>query len=115
LSFGQRSGHQQVLRAGHGHHVGGDARALQAATGPWNARFDVAARHRDLGPHGLQPLDVLVNRAGPDGAAPRQGHARTAKAGQQRPEHQDGRPHGLDHLVRRFWLVQPCRIEVKVA
>jgi hypothetical protein len=33
LAFGQRGGHQQVLGAGDGDHVGGDARALAGAGG----------------------------------------------------------------------------------
>ena len=102
LAFGQRGSHQEVLGTGDRHHVGGDARALQPGA-PRRQRGDhVAVLDRDLGPHGLQALDVLVHRSGADRAAARQGHPGLAEARQERPQRQHGGPHGLDQLVRRF-------------
>ena len=102
LAFGQRSGHEEVLGSGDGHHVGGDARAAQAAAAGRQARHHVAVLDLDLRAHGLQALDVLVHRPRADGAATRQRHPRAAKARQQRAQHQHRRAHGLDQLVRRL-------------
>ena len=72
-------------------------RALEAS----GARADVAAFDVDLRAHGLQARDVDVHRACADGAAAGQRHVGLAEARQQRPEHQDGRAHGLHQLVGR--------------
>ncbi len=75
-----------------------DARTLQAR----RTRHDVAVLDDDLRAHGLQALDVLVDRARADGAAAGQRDAGLAEPRQQRPEHENGRPHGLHEVVRRF-------------
>ena len=59
LAFGQGGGHQQGLGAGHGDHVGVDARALEL----FALGVNVAAFDGDLGAQRLQTLDVLVHRA----------------------------------------------------
>jgi hypothetical protein len=87
LAIGQGRGHHQVLGAGHGDHVGRDARARRRRGRP-HLRcqgLDVAVLHGDLGAHGLQALDVLVHRPRADGAAAGQRHLGRAEAGQQRP------------------------------
>ena len=102
FALGQAGGHEEVLGAGHRDHVGGDARALQARGAVGQARDHVAVLHVDQGAHGLQALDVLVDRARADGAAARQRHPRVAETRQQRAQRQHRGAHGLDQLVRRF-------------
>ena len=70
-------------------------RRLGRARGYSRARCDLRA-------HRLQALDVQVDRARTDGAAARQRNARLAEARERRPQHQDGRAHGLHHLVGRL-------------
>ena len=70
-----------------------------------NARHDIAMFDGNLGPHCLQTLDVLIDRALPDGTSTRQGHARAPESGQQRAKNQNRRTHGAHELIRR------CRIE----
>ncbi len=94
-ALGQRRGHHEVLRPR-------NRRGLQADMGPAKPprpALDVALGHLDLGAEGTQAVDVEVNRPRADGAASRKRHLGPAEAGQQRPEHQDGGPHGLDQLV----------------
>ncbi len=107
LAVGQRGGHQQVLGAGHGDHVGHHARALQAL----GAGMDKAVLNADLGAHGLQALDVLVDRARANGAAAGQRHTRLAEARYQRAQHQDRGAHGLDQFVGGLWRVDVGAVE----
>ena len=100
-ALGQHGGHEQVLGAGDGDHVGADRRALQAL----GARHDEAVFDLDLGAQRGHALDVLVHRTLADAAAAGQRDAHFAKARQQRPQHQHGRAHGLDQFVGRFELV----------
>jgi hypothetical protein len=55
----------------------------------------------DLGPHRLESFDVLVDRALADCTAPRQRDPCPAKPGDQRAQHQNGRPHGSNQFVGR--------------
>jgi hypothetical protein len=98
LAVGQRRRHHQVLGAGHRDHVGGDARALEAL----GAGHDVPVFDGDLRAHRLQPLDVLIDRTRADGAAAGQRHTGLAETRQQRAQHQDRGPHGLDQIVGRL-------------
>ena len=109
LALRQRGRHQQVLGAGDGDHVRPDARAAQAV----GLGDDVAALHRDVRTHGLQPLDVLIHRPRTDGAAAGQRHHGHTEASQQRPEHEDRGPHRLDQFVGRHRMVDGARIEVQ--
>ena len=111
FALGQRRGHEEVLGAGHGDHVGGDARALQTRPTRRQLGDHVAVFDHDLGAHGLQALDVLVHRARTDGATTRQRHLGMAKTCQQRPQCQHRRTHGFHQFVRRFWVIQPPRIQ----
>ena len=107
LAVGQTGGHHQVLGASHRHHVGEQARALQAG----HLGVHVTVLHLDLGAHGLQALDVLVHRPRTDGTATGQAHPGLTEASHQRAEHQDGSTHGLDHFVGRDRVVHPARIQ----
>ena len=107
LPLGQAGGHHQVLGTGHGNHVGTDSRPLQAG----RLGMDIALLDLDLGTHGLQALDVLVDRPRPDSTTTRQRHAGFAAARDQGTKHQNGGAHGLDHLVRGDRIVQPPPIE----
>ncbi len=73
--------------------------------------MNVALFDLDLGPHRLQPLDVLVDRAGTDGAAAGQGNPGFAATGDERTEDEDRRTHGLDHLVGSHRVIQAIAIE----
>jgi hypothetical protein len=68
-------------------------------------------RHSDVRAHGLQALDVLIDGARADGATTRQRHTGAAEARQQGAEDQDGRPHGLDQLVRRLGVGHPASVK----
>ena len=107
LPFGQTGCHHQVLGAGHGDHVSTDARPLQAA----GLGMHIPLLDLDLGPHRLQPLDVLIDRPGANGATAGQRHPRFATARNQRAEHQDRGAHGLDHLVGGDRIVQATAIQ----
>ena len=72
FAVGQAGGHQKILGAGDGDHIGGDAGAAQPRQARRQARHHVAVLDLDFGAHGAQALDVLVHRARTDGAAARQ-------------------------------------------
>src|SRR6266511_2521068 len=96
----ERRRHHHVLGAGHRLAVEGEDRAVQAAAR--RRRLDVAVLEPDLGPEGGEPLQVLVDRPRADGAAARERDARPSPAGDERPEHEDGRAHRLHELVGRL-------------
>ncbi len=75
----------------------------------------VAVLDRDLGAQLLQAFQVLVNRAGPDGAAPGERHARPAAAGHQRAQRHHRGAHRLDHLIGRFRSGQLARVQPELA
>jgi hypothetical protein len=52
------------------------------------------------GPHPLQPADVEVDPSAPDVAAAGKGHPGPAGPSQDGPQHQDGRAHPADQVVR---------------
>jgi MFS family permease len=56
----------------------------------------------DGGAELLERPEVHVDGPGTEVVAARHGHPRPAEAGQQRAEHDDRRPHGLDQLVGRL-------------
>ena len=64
LSVSQRRRHQQVLGTGDSDHVSDDARALEFL----RAGMDITALDANICAHGLQSLDVLVDRTGADRA-----------------------------------------------
>ena len=97
---GQGRGHDDVLRGPDAHLVEGMVDGPQAPGG--DLGFHVALVDLDHGPHALQGLQVEVHGAGADGAAARQGDRGLAEPGQERPQHQDGGPHGLHQLVGRL-------------
>ena len=97
LAVGQGGGHHEIFRAGDGHGLEHQARALEAL----GAGLDVAVLDVNIGAHGLQARDVDVDRARADRAAAGQRHIGAAEARQQRPQHQDRRAHGLHQLVGR--------------
>ncbi|MPN16919.1 hypothetical protein SDC9_164267 [bioreactor metagenome] len=107
LAICQTGRHHEVLGTGHGHHVGKQPGTLET----WHPGVDVAMLDRNLGPHRLQPLDVLINRPGADRTSPRQTDTRLATTCHQRAQHEDGRTHGLDHFIRCDRVVQPGRIK----
>ena len=104
-ALGERGGHHEVLGARHRHEVEDDPRPFE----PRGAGLHVALREHDLGAESLQPLQVEVDRPHPDGAAAGHGDASPARAGEQRAEDQDGRPHGGDELVRGLDGAKPGR------
>jgi len=66
---------------------------------------------RTLRPHGLQALDVLIDRARANGATARQRHPRPPQPRQQRPEHQHRGAHGLDQFVGGQRLQRRARLQ----
>jgi hypothetical protein len=100
FAFGERSGHQQILRAGDGDLVEDDVRALQAPLAVVGAAgFEVAVVLGDGGAHGFEALDVEVDGAAADGASAGHGDAGDAGARDERAEDQRAGAHGLDDLV----------------
>ena len=67
FAHSEHRGHHQVLGAGDGDHVGEDACAFE----PRRFGLDVALLDVDFRAHGLQALDVLIDRPRTDGAAAR--------------------------------------------
>jgi hypothetical protein len=76
-------------------------------------RVHVAVLDVDLGAHRLEALHVLVHGARTDRATPGQRHARAPAAGKERPEHQDGRAHGLHQLVPGGRLLDLARAQLQ--
>ena len=105
----QGGGHHQVLRTGHRHHIQHQARAFEAV--PGDPRLDVTLLYPNLRPQGLQALDMQIHGPRTDGATAGQRHIGAAMAGQQGPEHQDGRAHRLDQIVRREILLDGLRLD----
>ncbi len=101
--LGQRGRHHEILSCAHRHHVKSKVGPAEPAIHP---APDVTLAHRDLGAERFQAFDVLVHGAGADGAAARQGDLGLAKAGQERPEDDEGRPHGFHQLVGCSQLLQ---------
>ena len=100
-------GHHEVFRTRHRHHVGDDARALQAR----RRGVNVAVINLHLGPERSQPLDVLIHRTGADGASAGETHPRGAEARHEGAERQNRRAHGLDEFVGRNGARQRPRVE----
>jgi len=90
--------HHDVLRAPHGGDVEVDPGPPEAP-GPG---LHVAFPQIDLGPHGLEGLEVEVDRAGADGAAAGERHPCLAHPRHQRPEDEDGGPHSPHQVVGRL-------------
>eukprot|EP01137_Pigoraptor_chileana_P029746 Opistho-2@15329 len=111
LALGQRGGHEEVLGAGDGDHVGQDARALQPRAALGQARDHVAVLDHDLGAHRLQALDVLVDRPRADGAAARQRHLGMAEARQQRAQRQHRGAHGLHQFVGGLGIAELAGVQ----
>ena len=76
-----------------------DVRAPQAVG---TAAVNVAVFQIKVRAHLFQPLEVLIHGTRPDGATARERHARPAYAGQQGPQTQHGRPHGLHEIIWRL-------------
>ena len=107
FAFGQYRGHHQVFGTGHGDHVGADACALQA----FGLGVHIAGLDGHFGTHRLQALDVLIDRAGANGATAGQRHAGFTAAGDQRAQHKDRGAHGLDQVIRRQRIVHAAAVE----
>ena len=103
--------HQKVFCARYRHHVGGDAATLQARLTLWQLGNHVAVLDHNLSAHGLEALDVLINRARANRATAWQRYGGLAKAGQKRAECQHRRAHGFNQLVRRFRRRQSASID----
>ena len=80
-TVGQHRRQHDVHGGPHGDHIQIDLSSGQPALG--NLRFDDAVDHFDLGSHGDKALDVLVNGAAAQVAAPGHGDLRPAEAAQQ--------------------------------
>ncbi len=76
------------------------------------ARADVTVFDVHFGAHGLQPGHVDVDRARTDRAAAGQRNVGAAVLRDERPEHQDRSPHGLDELVGREGRVGRGRVDL---
>ncbi len=101
LSLRQCRSHQNIFRAGDRNSFKHDVRALQSSF-PRNLRRDVTVFCGNLGAHFFQRCQVQVHGPGADGAPARQRDPRGAGTREQRPERQDGSPHGADQVVRRL-------------
>ena len=112
FAFGQSSGHQEVLGAGHSNHVSGDARTFEARAPSAYARQHVTVLHHNVRAHGRQALEMLVHWARTNGAAARQRHLGVAKARQQRSQCQNRRTHGFHQLVGCFGQVERAPVGV---
>jgi hypothetical protein len=111
LALGQRGGHQEVLGAGDGDHVGHDDRALQAGATLGQSSDHVAVLDHDLRTHGLQALDVLVDRPRADGATAGQRHLGVAEACQQRAQGQHRGAHGLHEFVGGLGVAEVAGVQ----
>ena len=98
-AVGQAGRHEDVFRGADGDEGEDEFRAFQALRG---GGVDIAAIERDFGAHGLEALEVQVDRAGADGAAAGQGHAGLADARQQGAEDEDGGAHFAHDVVGRL-------------
>ena len=63
LALCQRSCHQKVFGSCDGDHVGGNACAFESSSAVGQTGHHVAMLNGNLGAHGLQALDVLIDRA----------------------------------------------------
>ena len=74
---------------------------LRPAQPPARMRADVAIFENDLGAEAGEPVDMQIDRAGTDGAAAGERDGCPPRAGEQRPQHQDGGTHPAHQLVGR--------------
>ncbi len=95
IALSQNRRHQQVFRARHGDLVENNVRAMQ----PLGPRFQIAVLLHDGRAHGLQPLEVQIDRPVANGATARLGHTGQPTARDQRTQHQRRSAHGLDDFV----------------
>ena len=105
--------HHQVFSAAHGDHVHHNACALQALG--FELGFDIAVFNHNVGTHGFQAFQMLIDRARTDGATARQTHLGFAKVCQSWAQYQDGRAHGFDQVIRCAQFVQSAAIDVEHA
>ena len=84
-SFGNGCCHHQVFRTGYGNRFHEDMRATQS----FHFRLDVATLAVELCSHGLQTLDMQINRPGSNDTASWHGHFCLAKSCQQRTQNQN--------------------------
>ncbi len=103
FALGQRRGHQDIFRAGHGDFFEDDVRAAQPAAAR-RLCLDVAVLGGNLGAHLLERLHVQIHGPRADGAASRQRNARVAQARHQRTQRQNRRAHGAHQFVGRFGI-----------
>jgi hypothetical protein len=89
-----------------------DVRPLQPGPAGRQLGDHVAVFDHDLGTHGLQALDVLVDRPRADGTAAGQRDGGFAEAREQRAQGQHRGAHGLDQLVRGFGEAEIAGIEL---
>ncbi len=95
-TLGEHTSHHQVLGGAHAREVQPDGRSLQAAGRPGHkdARLDIH-HGSELG----QTADMHVQSAAADRVPAGQGHPSFAAAGDQRAQHDDGRPDPADHIA----------------
>ena len=98
---GERRGDEEAFGAAHGWKIEGDLGAGQAR----RLSLDVAVRDRELRAHLLERLQVLIDRSGADGTAPRQRDPSVAEARQQRGDDQERGAHRSHEVVRGLELV----------
>ena len=113
ISQGRR--HQEIFGARDGNHVGGNVRAFQACLPGRQMRFGITVLHLDHSTHGLQPLDVLLDRPCANGATAGQRHPRLAATRQQRPQRQHRCTHGFDQFIRCFGRQRVGRLKAHAA
>ncbi len=96
--LGEGGRHEQIFGSGH-------RRDIEVNPGTFQARrpsVDIAVLDLDLRPELLQSPKMEIDRSGPDGTPARQRNRRLPEPGEERPQHQDRGPHGLDQVIRRF-------------
>ena len=107
----ERGCHHEVFSSGHRHHVGGDARALQACQALAQSGDHVPVLDDDLGAHGAQAHDVLVHGPRANGATAGQRYPGLAETRQQRAQREHRRAHGLHQLVGRLRPAQATGVD----
>ena len=96
LTLGQGSRHQQVFGSRHADRIEMEMRALQTL----GARLHVSVDDLGFGSQLLKASQVEIDGPLADGATAGQGNLRPMHPGHQRPQNQDGGPHGPHELVR---------------
>ena len=105
--LGERGGHHELLGRPHGGEVEHDLRAAQALRLGLHVALADAEPRAEL----LEAAQVEVDGPRADGAAAGGGDARVAKAGEERPQHEEGGAHRLHQLVGRLAARDRARLD----